>query len=537
MMLKRISSFHLAIVPAAMISVAPAASAQDGPLNGDDFATEVGAIVVTGERVIGGDLFETVPVPETSCLKSAPALGTSDPGFAIDASRFKKIKDLERVRKKTPAGTIFVTGGSFSGAELKKAKLHDMCFFGTDFSQTDWREFSGSGLGFIDSDLTGANMEGARLPYVLFRNPKLAEARAPGADWRYGRLDGGWGGSVRNLDLTGADLSGFRIECGQAAEDGCPTDRAGMIFKGASLRRAGLYAFPAPDADFTDAVVDQTEMALDHLEQLGTARLLGPVIVRSPRRALMLFPAEVKELAADANSSGAAGPCVSPTTAADIAVCAIPGSATRAMLAELNQLEARASNQRNYGAGRADWLAERDNCMGQSDDARNNCLLTSYQARRDALRQNAGSPEWVGQPGYRLFLSSEAAFTPGDAPPALYRRLLPVLLDTATSVVMVKVESRGAIAAKGYSEGPCSFSAENLRYNAQSATIAFPAQRRRRNAPASGGEELLRLGGGDAEVVGAGLARAGQCSADGSFARMRAVHLEPEALAEVWDRL
>lgn len=90
----------------------------------------------------------------------------------------RKVKDLEKIRRKTNAGTIFVSGGNFMGQKLGKAKLYDMCFFNTDFSQTDWTGFSGSGMGFVGANLNGAQMASTTMPYVLFRSTNLAETDA-----------------------------------------------------------------------------------------------------------------------------------------------------------------------------------------------------------------------------------------------------------------------------------------------------------------------------------------------------------------------
>jgi uncharacterized protein YjbI with pentapeptide repeats len=176
----------------------PANAAQNGLL-GDQFAEDSGAIIVTAQRQTRGNLFEDVPIPPESCLASAPALGAGTPGFTIDGSDFRRVRDLEKVRKQTKAGTIFVSGGNFVGEDFRKAKLDNMCFFGADFSQTNWTGFAGTGLGFVNVDLTGARMANSRLRYVLLRDTKLRLIDARGASWQNGQIDGGWNGSLRRL--------------------------------------------------------------------------------------------------------------------------------------------------------------------------------------------------------------------------------------------------------------------------------------------------------------------------------------------------
>ena len=513
-------------------ALAGPAAAQDAPGgNGerfDDIAAQAGAIVVTGQRSLGGDLFEAVPIPETSCLAAAPALGAPDPGFTIDASRLKKIGDLEKIRKKTRAGTIFVSGGSFVGQKLKGARLSDMCFFGSDFSQTDWRGFSGSGLGFVGVNLNGAQMAGAQMPYVLLRNVNLAEADATGANFQYGRLDGGWDGSVRNLMLDNADLTGFRIACGSNQDDGCPADRTGLSLKGANLRRASLYSFLLPEIDLTGTIIDQTELGIDHLGRMQGARLVGPVVVRSDRRAMMLFPVEARALG---TASTAQLPvdrsCDAPATPADKAVCAVPGSEMRALVREVTALDGRAAGGRGYDQARTAFEAGRGACLTQGEDQRGTCLIAAYTEHRGALRAMAGAPDWASEPGYRIYMSNESALTASGGQP-VYGRILPILLDSANSILILKVQPRGRIDAKGFGEGGCNFSATNLRYDGANGTLDLPAKRG--NGPA-----LVSIGGGEAQVIGSALTSAGGgCGPTGSFARMRQIELDDALLGELY---
>lgn len=493
----------------------------------DDLGAQVGAIVVTGKR-LGDDLFESVPIPESTCLASAPALGAEEPAFAIDASRMRKVSDLEKVRKRTREGVIFIKGGSFVGADLEGARLQDMCFFGTDFSQSDWRRFSGRGIGFVSVNLSGAQMAGAQMPYVLLRDANLSDVNAQGANFQFGRLDGGWAGSVRNLNLDQADLTSFKIVCGSTQADGCPADRTGLSLKGANLRRASLYTFLLPDIDLTGTLVDQTELGMDHLTHIDGARLIGPVIVRSDRRAMMLFPVEARGLG---KASIATVPvdrrCDNPQTSADRAVCAVPGSEMRALVREIASLEGKVSGRPDFARTRAQFETTRDACLAKTEDLRAPCLLAAYGERSRALRAQAGPPDWVREPGYRLFMSSEAAIGRGGTAP-IYGRILPILLDSANSILLVKVQPRGRIDAKGFGEGGCSFQATNLRYEPASGSLVIPARR-------GSGTPLVTLTGGEAQVLREALTGAGGgCGPTGSFARMREIELDETLLGELY---
>ncbi len=505
---------------------------------GDDFARDTGAIIVTGKR-LGDNLFEQVDVPEDSCLANAPPIGTNEPGFAIDATGMKRVRDLTRIRKKTRAGTIYIKGGSFVGAKMQKARLYNMCFFGTDFSQTDWTGFSGSGLGFVNVDLSGAMMAGAKLPYVLMRDAKLAQVDARQVDWQNGRLDGGWSGSMRNLDLSGANLTNFRIACGSGAADGCPTEREGISLKNANLRRASFYGFFWPDIDLSGAQIDQTELALDHLPSLKGARLVGPVVLRSPRRAIMLFPGEVEQLVeGSSEQANDTDPCGNARLVPALQLaCDVPGSSTRALLSSVMELERQSTSKKGYASRRAAWASGRDGCINlETEDQQVSCVIAAYEARQADLRSSTGAPSWVSGSGYRLFVSSEAAYPTAEGQPGLYGRILPILLDSAVAAVIVKTDGSGWASAKGVAVGGCYFEVDGLAYDDADGTLNFARKPRRRRAAPIMQEPLLSFAGQSTEVREEGAARIEGCSASGDFPRLEALDLNDNLLESMWER-
>jgi uncharacterized protein YjbI with pentapeptide repeats len=539
----------------AQQSGARAPEQAEGGLLSEDFAQDSGAIIVIGQRPGEGNLFEAVETPKDSCLANAPRLGAPKPGFVIDAARFKKVSQLEAVRRKTRTGPIFVSGGRFVGADLRKAKLYNMCFFGTDFSQSDWSGVSAAGLGFIDVDLTGATMKEAHLPDVLLRDTRLELVNAAGARWMQGRLDGGWKGSLRGLDLSNADLTDFRIVCGTSAQDGCPLEREEIVLNGANLRRASLATFFASDMSLNGARIDQTELALDHLALVTNARLAGPVVLRSVRRAVMLFPQEVARLAEVARAADQPfGACAESGTAqvAMAVMCQLPGSAPRALLRSVTRLEDAVLARGVRPTGQQAWLDRRDACLAASDpDEQPACLFEAYRARQADLRRLLGAPDWLGRPGYRLFLSREAAFPTDRDEPGLYGRILPVLLDTAVAAVIVRTDGAGAIAAKGVAPGGCAFDVSGLPYDVEQAALGFPAAasakprpprgrkggRRPPPAPPPAAAPLVLIGEDGAATIGAGLARAStSCEGDSAFPALDEIALDDRLLAEIWER-
>ena len=532
------------------------AETRQGGLLGDDFARDTGAIIVTGQRLGESNLFEPVEHPDDSCLTNAPRLGESEPGFTIDASGLTKVRQLERIRRKTRAGTIFVSGGNFVGANFRKAKLYNICFFGSDLSQTDWTGLSAQGLGFVNVDLTGAKMQRTHLPSVLFRDVKLGLVDASGARWMRGRLDGGWDGSLRELDLTNADLTDFRFVCGTSADDGCPIERNGMSMKGTNLRRASLHSFYVNDLDLAGARIDQTELSLDHLRLLDQTRLAGPIVLRSLRRAVMLFPAEAAQLTKVAESAeGNLDVCANAAGAQDqtpgqdgpqgvlAVMCAIPGSETRELLSSVALLEREAQGTEDYQRRRRAWAAGRDACMDFTEtDQQVNCITSAYRSRQTILRASLGRPGWLMDQGYRLFLSREAAFPTDKGEPGLYGRVLPVLLDTAVAAVIVRSDGQGSIDAKGVAVDGCYFEQENLAYNIEQAQLGFAAEnrqrrRRRRSAPPKVEDPLIAISGRSASVEDRGLVRAaGGCGVDNPFPRLEEIELDDRLLATIWER-
>lgn len=496
-------------------------------------------IVITAPR-IGGDLFPPQKVPDGACLTSAPELGTKPPGFAIDGSTIKKARDLAKIRKKMDAKTVFVSGGSFAGEQMAKIRLENICFIGTDFSGSDWRGVQASGLGFIGVDLSAAKMAGARLPYVLFRDTKLPGVDATGADFSWGRFDGGWDGSIRDWTLTSARLHGFRFECGATKLDGCPIDREGVALTGADLTRASLFALPLPDLSLAGATIDATELALPQVTALTDAKLMGPVIVRSRRRATIFFPFEVPRLREAALPDGEmvadAGTVCAPDALSQ-AVCAAGDPTLSDLAAEVAALEAgaplatraavrRSGGRRGRGA-RGGGSAPSDDavvtCLSTGADS--DCLLAALRTRRDALAAAGRRPGWVTQPGVMLFVSDDVPPPPSGRGDPLFERLQPVLLDSAQSVALLRVDQGGLVEAKGQALGGCQLEAARLTYDGAGGGLATPD-----------GTMLLDIAGDRLRPAAPPQATGPlRCRPGASFAAMRRVPLDPESLATLWE--
>jgi len=490
---------------------------------------------------VGGDLFPVVGLPPAACLVTAPALGSdAAPAGAIDGRTIKSFKALARLRNKAPKGTLFVTQGDFSGQKLGKAKLSDICFVGTKLSLTDWSQFSGDGIGFIDTDLTGAKFIDARMRYSLFRNATLAQVDATRADFSFSRLDGGWKGSMRSLRLDGAQLVGFRVECGVTAIDGCPVDRQGLSLKGANLAKASFYPFYFPDVDVTDAVLDQTEVGVEHLARLKGVKLLGPIIVRSYKSAAIFLPAELGMLRRSMLSGGivdaASFDCTLARTVVQRVICTAPGSELRRLDREVAGLDRVARGE----SDRTSWLMSRDRCALEPEDEIAECLRTAYRSRRDALSARAGPPAWLAPGTTALFVSSDAPLTREFLQSELFTRIRPVIFDTAQARAMLRVDANGTIDAKGTALGNCRLSASSLTFDRKSGWVTGGGTVAKRGRAGVAGIPVLQGLGDGLRVYRDGVASQGggsgyvQCGENGSFVPMQRVDLPSNQLAELW---
>ncbi len=213
----------------------------------------------------------------------------------VDGTSLASDRALISLRQSGDNSLLVIRGGDFAGADLRGARLSNICFIGTDLSGSDWTGAQAHGVGFIDSSLEGARLVSADLRRVLFRNANLKDVLGEGANLAGGRLDGGWfDGSVENLRLDQADLRGFTFSCGITIDDGCPVYQGGPGIRLNEARLAGASLWGV--ADYEGARVDSTEVALGDLWRLSKAQVEGPVRVRGGDELLDLAPDELRSL-------------------------------------------------------------------------------------------------------------------------------------------------------------------------------------------------------------------------------------------------
>ena len=238
------------------------------------------------------------PLPPARGCRDALA-GGEDPDNLpgqIDGKIVYGVSGLERLRSLSGDALLVIRGGNFSGAPFNGRRLRNFCFIGTNFIDSDWREAETSGVGFIQSDFTGAWLDRSRMRDLLLDTVNLDGATALGADWRGGRLQGGRMGSLKRVRLDGADLRGFRVDCGGVAGDStCLSSWGEISLRGADLRGAHVDTLRA-EVDWTGATLGGTRVSLRQLPDIGPARHLGPLIVRAGDVEASLSPAEYRSL-------------------------------------------------------------------------------------------------------------------------------------------------------------------------------------------------------------------------------------------------
>jgi uncharacterized protein YjbI with pentapeptide repeats len=334
-------------------------------------------------------------LPPARACQAAKASGRSIdelPG-QVDGALVRGAEGLRKLRRNWKDALVVVRGGDFSGADLRKLRLHNLCFVGTKFTGSDWRGTRAAGIGFLWSDLTGARMQGARMPNILIDAPDLAKVDATGADFSDGSLSGNAMGSWEGLRLDRADLRRFRFYCGRTQDDQCVANQSGpgISFRGADLREAWIETYWGK-TDWRGARLGRTQVSLRQLLDLAPARIDRPLVVREAKSKMALSPAEYR------------------------------------------------------------WLRRH---------------MSESESLPDSLK--GSRPAWM-QPGTATLLAAPAiGLDPAARASPIYRRMLPVLVEGSSSVLLVEVRRHGRIDVEGSATGgnahACSLVGRNLRHD------------------------------------------------------------------------
>jgi uncharacterized protein YjbI with pentapeptide repeats len=433
----------------------------------------------------------------------------------VDGKTIRGAAGLARLRAGRGDRLLVINGGAFAGADLRQARLRNICFVGSDLSRSDWRGAAAPGIGFIDANLEGARLAGARLHRILLRQARLKNVDAAAADLSGGRMDGGWDGSVENLRLDRADLTGFRFECGITIGDGCPLE-GDISLAGANLTQAHIADYFRFSA-FAGARIDRTVLGLAQLPDIADADLQGPLWLSGGDTIVEISPADYRALRPHIAAAEPSGPasfdCAAARSAPERAICAPDAAELRELDRRLGDLYRRArAAAPGIEADQLAWLRRRNACGGNTD-----CLSARYRERIDALHGRLGPPEWAVPGAFSLFVRPDLHVAGHFRQHPLYRRLLPVLIGRASARLVVRVAPDGGIEAGGDAVGGnahlCSLSADALRFDPRTGWYSGPHQDDADTPPALRGRPMpvLRFTGDTAQVY-----RDGQSGFEGS---------------------
>lgn len=400
----------------------------------------------------------------------------------VDGATLRGREALTALRAARGDALVTIRGGDFSGADLRGARLHNICFVETNFAGSDWREAQADGVGFVRANLAGANFSRARMARVHFRQSDLQALDANGAHFAGGKLDGGWDGSVEGLRLDSANLRGFRFDCGITIGDGCPLDGS-IDVSGADLTDASLNSYDRIER-WAGAQIDRTEVSLTQLGALGEANVVGPIRVRGGDAVAELSGAELRRLAPHLGHAGeAATPSFDCARAradgAELLICGEQGGRLRRLDRDLAWLYGRA-RARGLAGDQGAWLAVRNRCAAEQEGGALPCIERAYEVRKQALVARLGRPDGLRPGETTYYVAPPVAVDEAFRADPLYPRLVPVMIGASWSRLAVRANRDGTIDAAGDAIGAnahsCTLGGERLRFDPATGWYGGPQE-------------------------------------------------------------
>jgi uncharacterized protein YjbI with pentapeptide repeats len=400
----------------------------------------------------------------------------------IDGSKISKMSELISAIQQVAGRVPLVQGGNFAGWDFSVAAdgLRPVCFFETDLKRTKWDGGKFAGIGFIKAPLDGASFEQAKIEKVLLREAGLAGVVMHGAVLTDGLFDGGWGGSVENWDLTGANMRGFVFQCGITIGDGCPLDRNGTKFVNADLRGADIasYVFWG-GADYRGAQVEKARIAPRQIEELAGADFGAGVQLVGGEDKVALNAPEILALQrqiakAQDDRAKPSFDCGKARNKVEKIICRnegynLPGLDRR--VAEVYNA-VRAKNPAS-AMGQKKWLAARNVCTDGF------CVGDSYEKRLSILMKMLGEPEALKRGESALFYDEQVAFPSEFLQSPLFGKIKSVLFAASMGEALLSRAADGSYAVMGESVGAnghmCSAGGENLLFDPMTGWFAGPS--------------------------------------------------------------
>lgn len=164
-------------------------------------------------------------------------------GANLERASMAHCKFVEASVQRANLSLADITGTDFSGANLTGANLSD----------------TAAVLGFENAILDGANLQRVKYPGCYFRGSSLQNV-----EFRHAMLEGAdfSGANMASAELVSANLEGAVLD--RSILDGASFDFA--VLRKASLRDVHAVITSFNRADLTDAVIEQSKLALSHLE-------------------------------------------------------------------------------------------------------------------------------------------------------------------------------------------------------------------------------------------------------------------------------
>ena len=476
-----------------------------------------------------------------SCAVRAGAIsgeGSTLP-MAISGAGLAKSHAIEKLRKKAKDGrTIVVEGGDFTAYDFRKAKLSNVCFRGVKLANTDWSGATATGMGFIDSDLSGSVFTGAILRGALFRTTTMANVDATAADFSEGRLDGGWNASIKNLKLDLAKMNGFRFVCGSRSVDGCPFDRQGISARNTDFSGAVFSGFALWGATVDGALFDGADMAIEDVGQIIGGAEPNVINVRHAGMSTLVDGPVAMALAGALVTSGSvASQCTNPTTALLSAFCEDKSGQLFAFDSDVTRLIASGAPQKKKIV--AAFENARNICLTQTIENRVLCLTRVYRARRNSLLATTAPMTWMKRAQKILFVRNDLALASGATLQPSWPGVAQVLVRLSPSYMLARVESGKRVNVRALATGlaPAACSIQTATAAGGSGVFTAPVlpagKRRPVNTP------LFRVVGEQAILVttqdDSGTSdRVPVCNGAATFGTMKRLPIDPMTFESLW---
>ncbi len=401
----------------------------------------------------------------------------SERGDRIDGMKIKSPADLASYTAKP----LLINGGDFRGFDFSGMQLNDICFTNANFTGSKMRSVRARETEFVRSNFVDVDMRGAHLNSVQFQTTNFVRADFTNAVLeRVSIIGGAW----QSMRFDRAFLSHVRLSCTDISEPaqcgagwtelpaGVQEGSGGLSFKGATI---GNLAIATPrwftgwgkSWDFSGTRVSGLQIGLGQVHNLVGARFAGPVWIGfdgeengGPGR-VRFGPSEMEGLLAAWRGKDSiflqyrspSFDCARATTAIEKLICEEDGGlgATDWQLADVYRdgLRAGVTNR----AEQRLWLKGRDACSGTEKWEIESCVARHYRARIDTLLWRMSPPAWLEERRERLFLDVDLPVSPSFRTTDTYRRLLPLLVDTASSRVAVRPLPDGRIETSGDAVG------------------------------------------------------------------------------------